>query len=75
MTVNSFLLVLAEEIILPSYYTGPQIEDKFILDDLRAYQRSSAAPAPFSLPGAIAEKLTLREREVLELLLRAWSNK
>ncbi|WP_334110819.1 LuxR family transcriptional regulator [Thermodesulfitimonas autotrophica] len=46
-----------------------RIEDKFVLDDLRARQRSGAAPVPFSLPPGVAEKLTPRKREVLQLIL------
>lgn len=46
-----------------------RIEDKFVLDELRARQRRGTAPAPFSLPPGVAEKLTPREREVLELRL------
>ncbi|MEW6448538.1 MAG: LuxR C-terminal-related transcriptional regulator [Bacillota bacterium] len=46
-----------------------RIEDGFLLAELRARQKNGAAPAPFLLPPEVAEKLTPREREVLQLIL------
>ncbi|MEW6772105.1 MAG: LuxR C-terminal-related transcriptional regulator [Bacillota bacterium] len=47
-----------------------RIEDGFLLAELRARQRNDAAPVPFLLPPEVAEKLTPREREVLQLILK-----
>ena len=46
-----------------------RIEDGFLLAELRPRQKNDGVPAAFLLPPEVAEKLTTREREVLELLL------
>ncbi|MEW6772313.1 MAG: LuxR C-terminal-related transcriptional regulator [Bacillota bacterium] len=51
-----------------------RIEDRLLLAELRARQRNGAAPVPFLLPPEVAEKLTPREREILEYLILEFTN-
>ncbi|WP_245963012.1 LuxR C-terminal-related transcriptional regulator [Thermodesulfitimonas autotrophica] len=51
-----------------------RIEDGFLQAELRARQRNGAAPAPSRLPPEVAEKLTPREREILEHLILEFTN-
>ncbi|MEW6772021.1 MAG: LuxR C-terminal-related transcriptional regulator [Bacillota bacterium] len=51
-----------------------RIEDGFLLAELRSRQKDDGAPARFLLPPEMAEKLTPREREILEYLILEFTN-